>query len=449
MNLIRLLKKDLAKEVLTWVERDLVSVEQARSICALYGADYDTIQGRSSGVRILTVLGFLFIGLALITIIAANWDAIPRGVRLGGLVLLTGATHVLALRHHLAGRVSAAIGLFALSNLLYGASIILVAQIYHLGEHMPDGVFWWALGTVPFAVLLRSPVLAIMSGSLSLVWLAIEYRAEFLGATFFVGAFPIFLAIELYVLIRGRASIALFLMFLASLVVYVAVALAVAWTDGRGQPEASAEHMLVGAALLVLGHAAAGWLLERDEAKAKDFGAVLSAWTLRLALVGMLILSFEEPWSGLLEAHWDQQPTMWPVLVGLMAAALWLAARTGKLPGLLLMVAVTGGVMIAVVLTGTLVNGSETEHYAASLQVLDNIALVATGAWLIVQGTTVGSSHYFFLGIAVILLTALMRYLDLIGDYIGGAVLFLAFAAVLLGAARYWRNRQDTGEVRP
>ena len=34
-------------------------------------------------------------------------------------------------------------GLFFLGNLFYGASIILVAQIYHLGEHMPDGVFWW------------------------------------------------------------------------------------------------------------------------------------------------------------------------------------------------------------------------------------------------------------------------------------------------------------------
>ena len=449
MNLIRLLKKDLAKEASTWVERELVSVEQARSICALYGADYDTMRDGSSGARILTVLGFLFIGLALITVIAANWDAIPRGARLGGLALLTGTTHLLALRHHLAGRAPAATGLFALGNLLYGGSIILVAQTYHLGEHMPDGVFWWALGTVPFAVLLRSPVLALMSGALSLVWLAVEYRTEFLGATFLVSVFPVFLAVELYVLIRGRASIALFLMFLASLVVFAAVALALAWADGRGPPEPSAEHVLAGASLLVLGHAAAGWLLGRNEARAKDFGAVLSAWTLRLALAGMLVLSFEAPWNDLLEADWDQQPTMWPVVAGLMAVALWIGTRTDRLTGLLPVATVTGAVMIAVVLTGTFVDGSETEHYAASLQVLDNIALVAAGAWLIVRGTTIGNSRHFFLGIGVILLTAFMRYLDLIGDYVGGAILFLAFAAVLLGAARYWKNRQDAEEVRP
>jgi hypothetical protein len=38
-----------------------------------------------------------------------------------------------------------------------------------------------------------------------------------------------------------------------------------------------------------------------------------------------------------------------------------------------------------------------------------------------------------------------MRYFDLIGDYIGGALLFALAAGILFGAARYWRARMKEG----
>ena len=76
-------------------------------------------------------------------------------------------------------------------------------------------------------------------------------------------------------------------------------------------------------------------------------------------------------------------------------------------------------------------------------QVLANVALVAAGVGLIVRGTASGISHYYFLGVATILLTAFMRYLDLIGDYVDSAVLFIVLAGVLLGAARYWKSRHS------
>ena len=219
------------------MKRDLISVDQARAICQLYGVDYDEMRSRSTGYRILMALGILFIGLALVTVVGANWEAIPREVRMAGLLALTGGTHALALRHHLSGRSALATGLFALGNLFYGASIVLIAQIFHLGEHMPDGVFWWALGSLPFAVLLCNAWLTLMSGLLALLWLYVEFRTEFLGATFLSFAFPVFLAAELYVLMRGRASRPLFLTFVASLFLWFGTALAAAWSSGRSGAE--------------------------------------------------------------------------------------------------------------------------------------------------------------------------------------------------------------------
>jgi hypothetical protein len=43
----------------------------------------------------------------------------------------------------------------------------------------------------------------------------------------------------------------------------------------------------------------------------------------------------------------------------------------------------------------------------------------------------------------VILVTALLRYADLIGDYVGGSLRFLFFAGVLFAAARFWRHHTN------
>lgn len=100
MRLIRLRKKDLATEASTWVDEQLITVEQARAICGRYGVDYDAIRSRSTAYRVLVVLGFLFIGLSPIKVIGANWVTIPRGVRMAGLLVLTAGTHGLAMRKH-------------------------------------------------------------------------------------------------------------------------------------------------------------------------------------------------------------------------------------------------------------------------------------------------------------------------------------------------------------
>jgi len=112
MRLIRLLKNDLAKETATWVDKDLISLDQARSICSEYDVDYDSSESYSAGYRLLVALGYLFIGLAVITLLGANWDEIPRGVRMAGLMAITLGTHSLGFRSYLIGNESSAIGFF-------------------------------------------------------------------------------------------------------------------------------------------------------------------------------------------------------------------------------------------------------------------------------------------------------------------------------------------------
>ena len=431
MRLIRLLKKDLASEMSTWVDRELISIEQARAICRLYGFDYDEIRDRSNAYRVLVGLGILFIGLSFITVLGANWEAIPRGVRLAGLIALTAGTHALALRQYLSAGRSRGTGLFMLGNLFYGAAIILIAQTWHLGEHMPDGVFWWAFGSLPFAVLLGSSWLALFSGILALIWFFLEYAAGF-----FANWFPVFIAAEVYVLVRGRPSLPLFLLCVVSLFVWTETLLSTSWTQGWIRWEFTPEHFFVSVALFILAYAASQWLCSRSDSKAKDYGVVLALWSVRFALLGLFVLSFEGPWVELITSDWNDPFTMWIIVATLMAVSLGMGSRTGTLRPLLAVCALSGSTMVAVALTGN-------EAGAIWFQVLDNVALIAAGTWLIVRGAQGGISHYFFMGVVVILLIAFIRYVDLIGDYVGGALLFLVLAVLLLGAARYWKHRQN------
>lgn len=432
MRLIRLLKRDIAREAAEWVGEEIISEAQAETICQRYDIDYHQTKNRSFTYAILVGLASLFVGLSLITLIGGNWEDIPRAVRMWSLILLTMATQGFALRKHVTGHQTAAGGIFLLGNLFYGASIILIAQIYHLGEHMPDGVFWWALGCLPIGVLLSSPWLTLQSSVLALIWFFMEVEMGFYPALF-----PLFIAGALLVLYRGRQSVLLFLTAVASIGCWIEYSLAELWRDGR-HFDFHAEHVAVSTALFICAYVFSHWLAQRESVVAKDYGAVLAVWSLRFGLIFMLVMSFAEPWRELIRADWNQQLSMLVLVLSLSAISIALAYRVRKLYTVLCLLPFYLLSLVGVILS------SDTSN-AVYFQVTYNLVLIAMGIWLIVRGIHSGISHYFFLGVTAILLTAFMRYVDLIGDYIGGALLFMVFAVLLLGAAKYWKRHQAQG----
>ena len=58
------------------------------------------------------------------------------------------------------------------------------------------------------------------------------------------------------------------------------------------------------------------------------------------------------------------------------------------------------------------------------------------------RGLLEGEGGLYVTGLVAILILALLRYLDLIGGYLGAAGLFLGMAALLFVAGRYWRRRE-------
>ncbi len=435
MRLIRLLKYDLAKEVSEWVAENIISTAQAESICARYGVDYHDQSKHSYGYFILVALAYLFFGLALITLIGANWQDMPRAARMSGLIALTLATNGFGVYKVARQQNPAAIGSFFLGGLFYGASIVLIAQIYHIGEYFPDGIFWWAAGILPIALFMESSLLMLLSASLGFIWFFTDTSHDFYPLSF-----PLLLAAIVWHCFRIKQSNLLFMLLVIGIAVWIEYSFS--WVIGDWQRfKVGADNLSLGIGTFMVFYALSKWFLEKEGNIYADYGTLLAVWTLRFTVVTLLVLSFEGPWKNLIAAEWHL-PDMTPILAVLLSSfAIWMVNAAGK--PVIAISALSAFYLVAIFS----LMGVENRNYAVVYQVVDNIALIAAGIWLIVRGIDHGISHYFFLGIGVILATGLLRYIDLVGDYIGAAMLFSVFAVILLSAAKYWKSRRSRQEA--
>lgn len=427
MRLRRLFKSALARESADWVAQGIITDSQAENICHQYGVDYHQSKDRSVGYAVLIGLGYLFIALAVITLIGANWNEIPRGIRMAALVSMTLAVQSVALFKCRTGAQDSARNLFLLGNFFYGASIILISQIYHLGEHMPDGVFWWALGCLPVAIVLVNTWLMLQTLLLATIWFFLET-----GMGFYPTLFPLFLLAAIYVVIRGRQNTLLFFMSTIGIALWLNYSAAAYWGGSRSL-EFGAEHLPINFGVLLLAFSFSFWLSRRKETAFRDYGETLQIWSLALATIALIVLSYDFVWRELLSANWDNLVSSFVTLTLLIAVSLFFAYRTKKIVPI-----TSAAVILFTVLAALLISGQPA--HAVYFQILSNILFVVWSIGMIMKGVHDGDSQRFFIGVSSILIVALLRYFDLVGNYVGGALLFLLFAVLLLGAARYWKQ---------
>ncbi len=104
----------------------------------------------------LAILGAVLIGFAAMTFVAANWSAIPRLVRVAMLVSALwaaygGAGWLFSRGYTKFGEAAVLTGVG-----LFGANIMLIAQMFHLDGNPNDAVLVWACGAVLAGFAFRS-----------------------------------------------------------------------------------------------------------------------------------------------------------------------------------------------------------------------------------------------------------------------------------------------------
>ena len=159
----------LRAEIDKWTAEGLVSSEQADHLRQRYP---QPAEGLPWGLLVFASAGAIVIGLGIILLFAYNWDDIPK---FGKLALVFGAVigaHAGGLILYRKGGWQQKLGeaLSLLGTMFYGAAIWLIAQIYHIDEHYPNGFLLWALGALALAWVLESIPQALLATVLFTLW---------------------------------------------------------------------------------------------------------------------------------------------------------------------------------------------------------------------------------------------------------------------------------------
>ncbi|WP_426493525.1 DUF2157 domain-containing protein [Hymenobacter sp. 102] len=143
-----------------WVQKGLISEAQREQLLTLYPTE-------ATAVGLLPLLGSLLVGLSALSVVAANWQALPELVRLALLLGSLCGAYAGGEYFRRRGNQDLAMGLVALGLLLFGASIVLTSQLYQLIGYDLTGLLAWAVAGMGLTWLYRSRLLFLMTAVIS------------------------------------------------------------------------------------------------------------------------------------------------------------------------------------------------------------------------------------------------------------------------------------------
>ncbi|WP_069636730.1 DUF2157 domain-containing protein [Campylobacter pinnipediorum] len=177
-------KKSLAKEILKWKQEGIVNDDFINKMSARY--DYDINKHEQNSNFLLNLLAYMFSGLSLFFMVGSNWEEIPDYIRLILLVGLTLFLNISGFYTYKKGDFKHSELIFFLAILVYGISIALISQIYHLDRYMPDGLFLYAIGSIVLSFCIFSSILTAISLMISIIWLCFELSYYNINSIYFI-----------------------------------------------------------------------------------------------------------------------------------------------------------------------------------------------------------------------------------------------------------------------
>jgi uncharacterized membrane protein len=261
---------------------------------------------------IFAVLGAVLFGCAVMSFVAAHWTGMSKLARLAlllaGLWGCYGAAFLLRRRRLNTFAEAAVLGGVA----VFGASIMLIAQMYHIEGNPPDAVLTWALGGLFSAVLAQSRAALTAAFVLAVVWS--NYERTLAGVAHW----------EFLPLLAATTATAAWLGWRAGL--HLAAISLLIWLVPLGYflLDHDAHWIVAGVgALAAVGAAAAGPAIDRRMA----ISAALFAYAIIVAFAGLYLLEFADGslFHRLPDKSWTPQLVLLAglTLIFLLGAMLW------------------------------------------------------------------------------------------------------------------------------
>ncbi|MEM8645509.1 MAG: DUF2157 domain-containing protein [Pseudomonadota bacterium] len=142
------LKRDLAN----WTEKGWVTPEGAEAVLKAVASR----ERRFSIANIVAILGAVLLCFSVMTFVSANWEDLSKGSRLAILFTALWASYGAVYYAKLRGHPWICEAALLVSVGLFGGSIMLISQTYHLDGNAADAVLLWALGALTTGALAAS-----------------------------------------------------------------------------------------------------------------------------------------------------------------------------------------------------------------------------------------------------------------------------------------------------
>jgi hypothetical protein len=442
----------LEGELAVWQATGLVDDERAHTLLGLYESRESFKERQEArGIFTLMAVAGTLVGLGVLLLVGFNWEQMPAPLKVVAIFGTLIGTHAagFALRYRL-GRRRASELVFFMACLFFGSAIWLLAQVFHIESTNVDALWWWSVAVLPFALLFDTILLHLLFAGLLALWLGFEvFSIErlFWGIPSSGYSVPFLIAPGLFWAYRKHSA--------TMVGIYVAVfawwiiVQPIAWKMGANPT------FFIGAvgSLMLLIAALHG---PRSELAVpyRFYGIALTGSTL-------VLLSFHDFNKDIIRGG-ATVPTggiEQMILILCLTAATLVAAyflQTPAEPGgsdaplsfvpVLKRVVTRQWLPLALLgLFALLAVLATTTPDPLISTILANIAMVVVALWLIRFGLTDDRSRPFAAGVIYLLLWAVLRYIDLFGEFggmLGAALMFFLCGAALAGVAFYWQSRK-------
>ena len=419
----------LRAELPQWVQRGWVAPQHSELIL-------DHVAHRAPGaprhIAAFGLLGALLLGAGVIMFFAANWGALPKLGKLAVLGGALGASYTAAGACRARGLAVSAQGLLLLGVVLFGASIFLIAQIYHIDAHYPDGVLLWAAGALAAAWLGQSQPALIAALVLALLWSGIETFAFERNPhwRFFL---PLLAALALVYARRWLVALRVAgwaLLLWCALVLVADEFLARTWT---GERLALLQiYVFAGIALYIVGRGLETFARAAPYARAAVMTGAVGAAAALFALSFPEVHRFGrvETFAALLSPAWLVATAALLVLVAALMAWRYHDTPLGSLPlyrkGAFVWLVLAAALAVAGLLTHGEFGGWAALGY--------NLLAFAGAIWMVLTGVDRGERRIVNLGIACFGTLILARYVDTFWSLLDRSYFFMVGGALLLAA---------------
>lgn len=381
----------LKEELLKWRDEGIIDEKTSLKIASRYEIDLNEVS-----TNILTLIAYFFFGLSLFVLVGANWDEIPDFIRTFLLISLTALLNFAGFLSYQKRKFNQATALLMLGSIVFCASVALISQIYHIDKHLPNGILLCALGVALLGLSFKDSIVSAFSLIIAIAWVffSFEYIHEIepFFALFILAGIAVlrhsqgwflttavFVSIYIFFIFFQRVDSQYYAFIFATLSYFlfiISVSLALAKTEHKIVAKIFYQNAVLGVVVTLFCLQASDYYV----GFAFDYSSHLN-----------VLFIFFTAISAVFAFYYKN--------LYLLCGAILL----GILPFLL--------------------------SFGVNFALIASIVCVILAIIFIKQG-------FIAYGTSLIFITAMIRYIQLIGDYFGASLLFLGFAILLLVVAR-------------